>query len=64
MVSGSTAGILYGEPRMTHDVDIVVALAMRDIHAFVEAFPLEEFDCPPKTSWRSRFAEASVGTAT
>ncbi|HEY0991437.1 MAG TPA: hypothetical protein VGD80_30495 [Kofleriaceae bacterium] len=47
-VTGSTAGILYGEPRLTHDVDIVVALAPRDIHAFVEAFPLEDFYCPPE----------------
>lgn len=47
-VTGSTAGIIYGEPRMTHDVDIVVALLPRDVHAFVEAFPLEEFYCPPE----------------
>ena len=47
-VTGSTAGILYGEPRLTHDIDIVVALSTRDIHAFVEAFPLEEFYCPPE----------------
>jgi hypothetical protein len=47
-VTGSMAGILYGEPRLTHDVDIVVALAMRDIHSFVDAFPLEEFYCPPE----------------
>ena len=25
MVTGSVAGMLYGEPRLTHDVDIVVA---------------------------------------
>lgn len=48
MVTGSTAGILYGEPRMTHDVDIVVALKQSDIHAFVEAFPLDDFYCPPE----------------
>jgi len=47
-VTGSTVGILYGEPRLTHDVDIVVALAPRHVHAFVEAFPLEEFYCPPE----------------
>jgi hypothetical protein len=47
-VTGSTAGILYGEPRLTHDVDIVVALEARDVHAFVEAFPIEEFYCPPE----------------
>lgn len=47
MVTGSTAGILYGEPRLTHDVDIVVALAPRDARGFVEAFPDDQFDCPP-----------------
>jgi len=47
-VTGSTAAIIYGEPRLTHDVDIVVALSPRDVHAFVEAFPLEEFYCPPE----------------
>ena len=48
MVTGSTAGIVYGEPRMTHDIDVVVKLAMRDVPAFVAAFPLEEFYCPPE----------------
>jgi hypothetical protein len=48
VVTGSTAGILYGEPRLTHDIDIVVALAMKDVHAFVEAFPLDDFYCPPE----------------
>ena len=33
---------------MTHDVDIVVALTLRDVPAFVAAFPLEEFYCPPE----------------
>lgn len=47
MVTGSTAGILYGEPRMTHDVDVVVALGAKDIDAFVAAFPLDDFYCPP-----------------
>ena len=47
MVTGSTAGILYGEPRLTHDVDLVVAMAGRDVRAFVDAFPDDEFYCPP-----------------
>ncbi len=47
MVTGSTAGILYGEPRMTHDVDIVLAMSPRHARAFVEAFPDDAFYCPP-----------------
>lgn len=48
MVTGSTAGILYGEPRMTHDVDVVVDITMKDVRRFVEAFPLDDFYCPPE----------------
>ncbi len=47
MITGSMAGILYGEPRLTHDIDIVVAMGVGDIPAFVDAFPIEEFYCPP-----------------
>jgi len=47
MVTGSTAGIVYGEPRMTHDVDIVVAMTTSDVAAFVDAFPIDDFYCPP-----------------
>ncbi|MEZ4364956.1 MAG: hypothetical protein R2939_01550 [Kofleriaceae bacterium] len=47
-VTGSTAGILYGEPRLTHDVDLVVDLRPADAARFVAAFPEEEFYCPPE----------------
>lgn len=47
MITGSTAGILYGEPRMTHDVDLVIDLRLGDIPLFVAAFPLDAFYCPP-----------------
>jgi hypothetical protein len=49
MVTGSVAGVLYGEPRVTHDVDIVLVLRpIADIKPFAAAFPLEEFYCPPE----------------
>ena len=46
-VTGSTAGMLFGEPRMTHDVDIVVALPVASVANFVAAFPEENFYVPP-----------------
>lgn len=46
-VTGSVAGTLYGEPRLTHDIDLVVVLTARDVDRFVAAFPLDEFYCPP-----------------
>lgn len=47
MVTGSTAGTVYGEPRLTHDVDLVVVLPPGEVEAFVAAFPTDEFYCPP-----------------
>ena len=47
MVSGSVAAIYYGEPRLTNDVDIIVFLKQADLPRLGQAFPLEEFYCPP-----------------
>jgi len=43
MVVGGFAAILYGEPRLTIDVDIVVDMKPRDIGLFVKAFPIPEY---------------------
>ena len=47
MVTGSVAAMVYGEPRPTHGVDIVVALDEDGAEALVDAFPEGEFYCPP-----------------
>ena len=47
IVSGSVAAILYGEPRLTHDVDIVVLLRSEDIQRLSETFPAPEYYLPP-----------------
>lgn len=47
MVTGSVAGIVYGEPRLTHDVDLVVSIADSQAEVLAQAFPDEEFYCPP-----------------
>jgi hypothetical protein len=38
-VTGSFAGILYGEYRMTNDIDIVVLMKPDHVDAFLDAFP-------------------------
>jgi hypothetical protein len=43
MVTGSVASSLQGEPRLTHDVDLVVALAEQDLDTVLGAFPASEF---------------------
>ncbi|NUM88686.1 MAG: hypothetical protein HUU37_05745 [Bdellovibrionales bacterium] len=47
-VTGSIASIFYGEPRLTHDIDIVIHLSQDHLAKFSSLFPLEEFYCPPE----------------
>jgi hypothetical protein len=47
MVSGSVAVIIYGEPRLTHGVDLIVVLDREHIPRLTELFPPAEFYCLP-----------------
>ena len=47
MVVGSVAAMVYGEPRMTHDMDLVLDILPEDASKLEEMFPLDEFYCPP-----------------
>ena len=47
IVTGSVASILYGEPRLTHDIDLVIELNENDAHKISTVFPEDEFYCPP-----------------
>lgn len=43
MVTGSTASSLQGEPRSTHDIDLVVAIEITDAKKLFNAFPSPDF---------------------
>ena len=43
MVVGSFASAVYGEPRLTHDIDIVVDLLKSQVASLCDAFPGPEF---------------------
>jgi hypothetical protein len=47
LVSGSVASMLYGEPRVTHDIDFVVFLRSTDIERLPQVYPSPEFYVPP-----------------
>ena len=49
MITGATAAILYGQPRVTNDIDVVLALRDEQITALLQAFPEGEFYVPPAT---------------
>jgi hypothetical protein len=43
LITGSQATIAYGEPRLTNDIDVLVALDDSHTDVFVAAFPESEF---------------------
>ncbi len=43
MLTGSLASSLQGEPRSTHDVDLLVDMNLSQVDSFVELFKLPEF---------------------
>lgn len=47
MATGAVAAIVYGEPRLTLDLDLVLELAPGKAAGFAAAFPAEEFYVPP-----------------
>ncbi|MGH0032672.1 MAG: hypothetical protein ACQGVC_23005 [Myxococcota bacterium] len=48
LVTGSVAATLYGEPRATHDIDLVVTLRSGDAGRIARAFPAAQFYVPPE----------------
>ena len=61
MVTGSAASIIYGQPRLTHDVDFVVELAAADLPRISEDFPSAEFYCPPLEVMRTEINRENRG---
>lgn len=47
MVTGAVAAIFYGEPRLTHDIDIVIHLEEAEVPGFCSLFPQDSYYCPP-----------------
>ena len=43
MLTGSLVSSIQGEPRSTHDIDIIISIRPSDIQGIVQAFPAEEF---------------------
>lgn len=61
MVTGSVASSSYGEPRFTHDIDLVLALPHRSVEQLWRAYPSEEFYRPPLEVLREEVRRESGG---
>jgi len=61
IISGSVASILYGEPRLTNDVDIVIFLRDTDIIRLRGIFPSPAFYLPPPEVITAEVARPTKG---
>ena len=60
-VTGSVAASVYGEPRLTADIDIVLLLSVQDIAALRAAFPDTVYYVPPDETLRLELARDTRG---
>lgn len=61
MITGGVAATIYGEPRLTNDVDLVVALGAGDAELLVNAFPSPAYYTPPADVIRDEVARPAWG---
>ena len=61
MVTGGLAAIIYGDPRLTNDVDIVARLAHDDAARLIAAFPSPDYYTPPIEVIREESARPAGG---
>ncbi len=61
MITGATAAILYGQPRVTNDLDVVLDLNEDTRGALLRAFPDTDFYVPPESVIRAEQARTHRG---
>jgi hypothetical protein len=60
-ITGSVAASVYGEPRLTADIDVVLLLGAADISSLRAAFPEREYYVPPEETLRLELSRSSRG---
>lgn len=61
MVTGGVASVIYGDPRFTRDVDVVLELSRGEIPALVSAFDPGAFYVPPVETLQEEVARSPGG---
>jgi hypothetical protein len=60
-ITGSVAASVYGEPRLTADIDVVLVLGAGDLVALRAAFPEQDYYVPPDETLRLELSRPSRG---
>lgn len=63
MVTGTVASVVYGDPRFTRDIDLVLDLGEADVQRLAGAFPDADFDVPPVDVLRREVIRPRVDTS-
>lgn len=61
MVTGAVASVVYGDPRFTRDIDIVLALEVADVGKLESTFGGGDFYVPPREVLESECGRAEGG---
>ena len=61
LVTGGVATIVYGEPRFTRDIDLVLAVRPSDAERFLALWPEGEFYAPPAEVFATETARRAHG---
>jgi len=61
MVTGATAAIIYGQPRVTNDLDVVLSLDEKNRARLLKLFPKDEFYVPPESVIRAEQGRSQRG---
>lgn len=60
-ITGSVAASVYGEPRLTADIDVVLLLRASDLDMLRELFPETDYYVPPDETMRLALARQTRG---
>lgn len=61
MVTGGLAAVVYGHPRLTLDIDLVIRFGAHEAGTFSALWPPEDFYCPPTASILEEHGRAAHG---
>lgn len=61
MITGGVASVVYGEPRFTRDIDVVLELSRADIPRLAQAFGAADFYVPPLETMEEEASRARFG---
>jgi len=60
-ITGSVAASVYGEPRLTADIDVVLLLGLKDLPGLRGVFPEADYYVPPDETLRGEISREMEG---